>query len=299
MSAPSSVRAMASSALCALAMLATPDVIARMGQTPALDRLLAMAGAHVEQYTRGMSNVVVQEDYQQIVRDEPIQWRRTRADMIVFDVAGHGWWVPFRDVFEVDGQPVRERDDRLARLAEVFSSNADAVAQARVLSEESARFNLGDFGLGVHRTINTPITALAFLLAANQPRSTFSVDGTEVIDGIACRIVTFTEVREPSLIESLDGIVQAGGRFWIEPVSGRVLRAELLAVTTLALDRTRLVRGRITTTYAEESRLGIWVPVRMDERYDVVRGPVKSAIDGRADYSNFRRFGVSTSEQTR
>jgi hypothetical protein len=78
-----------------------------------------------------------------------------------------------------------------------------------------------------------------------------------------------------------------------------ILRAELLAVTTLARDRTRLVRGRITTTYAEESRLGIWVPVRMDERYDVVRGPVKSAIDGRADYSNFRRFGVSTSEQTR
>ncbi|MCC7043512.1 MAG: hypothetical protein IT183_06600 [Acidobacteria bacterium] len=293
------VRALASSALCALAMLATPDVIAGTGQAPGLDRLLAMAAAHVEQYTRGMSNVVAEEDYQQIVREDSIHWRRTRADMIVFDVAGNGWWVPLRDVFEVDGQPVRERDDRLARLAEVFSSNADAVAQARAISEESARFNLGGFGLGVHRTINTPMTALAFLSAVNQPRSTFSVEGTEVIDGIACRVVTFAEVQEPSLIESLDGIVQAGGRFWIEPVSGRVLRAELLAATTLARDRTRSVRGRITTTYVEEGRLSIWVPVRMDEHYDVIRGPVTSAIDGRADYSNFRRFGVSTSEQTR
>lgn len=298
MSVPASVRAKAASALCALVILATPDASVRTGQAPVLDRLLAMAAAHVDEYAHGMSNVVAQEDYQQIVRDVPIQWRRTRADMIVFDVAGNGWWVPFRDVFEVDGQPVRERDDRLARLAEVFSSDADAVAQARVISEESARFNLGGFGLGLHRTINTPMTALAFL-TAGKPRSTFSIDGTEAIGAVACRVVTFTEVREPSLIESVDGIVQAGGRFWIEPVSGHVLRAELLAVTTLARDRTRLVRGRITTTYAEDGRLGIWVPVRMDEHYEVVRGPIKGAIDGRADYSNFRRFGVSTSEQTR
>jgi hypothetical protein len=291
------VRAMASSTLCALAMLATSDVIAGTGQAPALDRLLAMAAAHVEQYARGMSNVVAQEDYQQIVRDDPIQWRRTRADMIVFDVAGNGWWVPFRDVFEVDGQPVRERDDRLARLAEAFASSTDAVAQARVISEESARFNLQGFGLS--RTINTPMTALAFLSAVNQPRSTFSVEATGVINGVACSVVTFTEHRVPSLIESLDGTVQAGGRFWIDPASGHVLRSELLAVTTLTRDRTRRVRGRITTNYTEEGRLGIWVPVRMDEHYDVVRGPVTSAIDGRADYSNFRRFGVSTSEQTR
>jgi hypothetical protein len=299
MSVPSSVRVVASSALCALVVLAAPDAPARAGQAPALDRLLATAAARVAEYGQGMSNVVAQEDYQQVVREVPIRWRRTRADMLVFDVAGNGWWVPFRDVFEVDGQPVRERDDRLARLAAVFSSNADAVAQARIISEESARFNLGGFGIGLHRTINTPMTALMFLTTIHQPQSTFSLDGAEVIAGVTCRVVRFTEVREPSLIESLDGTVQAGGRFWIEPMSGRVMRSELLAVTTLATDRTRLVRGRITTTYAEEGRLGIWVPVRMDEHYEVVRGPTKGTIDGRADYSNFRRFGVSTSEQTR
>jgi hypothetical protein len=243
-----------------------------------LDRLLAMGAAHVAEYGRGLSNVVAQEDYQQIVRSDPIQGRRTRADMIMFDVTGDGWWVPFRDVFEVDGRTVRERDDRLARLAAVFTSDADAVAQARVISEESARFNLG--GFDVSRTINTPMTTLAFLAAANHSRSTFRVDGTDVIGGVSCSVVSFTETRAPSLIES-------------------VLRAELQAVTTLIQDRGTLVRGRIVTTYAEHARLGIWVPVRMDEHYDIVRGPVTRAIDGRADYSNFRRFGVTTSEQTR
>jgi hypothetical protein len=262
-----------------------------------LDRLLAMGAAHVAEYGRGLSNVVAQEDYQQIVRSDPIQGRRTRADMIMFDVTGDGWWVPFRDVFEVDGRTVRERDDRLARLAAVFTSDADAVAQARVISEESARFNLG--GFDVSRTINTPMTTLAFLAAANHSRSTFRVDGTDVIGGVSCSVVSFTETRAPSLIESVEGTVEAGGRFWIDPVSGRVLRAELQAVTTLIQDRGTLVRGRIVTTYAEHARLGIWVPVRMDEHYDIVRGPVTRAIDGRADYSNFRRFGVTTSEQTR
>jgi hypothetical protein len=216
--------------------------------------------------------------------------------MILFDVSGTGWWVPLRDVFEIDGGAVRERDDRLARLAEAFSSDANALAQARVISEQSAEFNLGDFA---HRTINTPLTALMFLTVAHQPASTFSLGGTQTIGGVGCRVVSFTEVRVPSLITSFDGTVQARGSFCIEPESGHVLRSELFAVTTLARDRTRSVRGRIVSTYAADNRLDIWVPVRMDEHYDVIRGMDRTTMNARADYSNFRTFGVSTSEENR
>ena len=236
----------------------------------------------------------MQEDYQQIVRDVPAFTRRTRADMILFDVTGNGWWVPFRDVFEVDSQIVRERDDRLAQLFQAWS-DPDAMAQARAISEESARFNLSGFGISIARTINTPMTAFAFLTATNQARSTFSLGGIESVDGVRCRIVSFTEHAVPSLVESTDGTVQVAGRFWVDEASGRVHRSEFTATTVLRRDRARSVRAIITTTFAEDARLGVWMPVRMDEHYDVSRGGTRGVINGRATYSNLRRFQVTTS----
>ncbi len=296
MSAGIPVRAAVASVLAAVVLASMPDagVRASMQEDVALAPILARAAAAVEADTQALAGLVMQEDYQQIVRDRPAVTRRTRADMILFDVTGHGWWVPFRDVFEVDGQAVRERDDRLAQLFQAWST-PDALAQARAISEESARFNLSGFGIAIARTINTPMTAFAFLTAADQPRSTFSLGGIESVRGVRCRVIAFTEHAVPSLVESTDGTVQAGGRFWIDEASGRVHRSEFTAVTVLARDRARSVRAVIITTFASDARLGVWMPVRMDEHYDVSRGGTRGVINGRATYSNLRRFTVTTS----
>ena len=47
-------------------------------------------------------------------------------------------WVGYRDTFEVDGKPVRDRDERLERLL-----SDGAVGQAARIAEQNARFNLG------------------------------------------------------------------------------------------------------------------------------------------------------------
>lgn len=292
---PRRVRRLAWEWLIASAVVLTSIGIldARQSASPAL---LAKAAAHVQRFIAGMSNVVAVETYEQAqqtngMRAVTLSTRRTRADFLVLPI-GESGWVPFRDLYEVDGQRVRDRDDRLARLLGHF--DAQAMEQAVAISNESARFNLNP-GF-VDRTINTPMTALMFLQADNQSRSSFSTDGRATIGKVACEIVSFVEHRTPSLIQSPHAIT-VRGRFWIEPATGAVLRSELRANAALNANDTQTVRAIVTVNYTPEPKLGVWVPATMDEMYDVgvssqiTRG---QSLSGHADYSGFRTFGVTT-----
>jgi VWFA-related protein len=141
---------------------------------PALlaNSVLRTAASYLQQYEHDVSALVAEEDYVQRLPNDR-QSRRLRSDMLIIldQVAG---WVGFRDVFEVDGKPVHDRDERLAKL--FLKPNANSFAQARRIVEESSRFNLNPAIGGVNRTINQPLLALKFLRAANQARSTFAID---------------------------------------------------------------------------------------------------------------------------
>ena len=53
----------------------------------------------------------------------------------------------------------------------------------------------------------------------------------------------------------------------------------------------REARGTITVTYGPQEKLaGLWVPVRMEERYAV---GMSQTIDCVATYANFRQFNVT------
>src|SRR4029079_5643989 len=73
----------------------------------------------------------------------------------------------FRDVFEVDGRPIRHRDDRLEQLLR-GPAGLDSADVASIVAE-SARFNIGD----VDRNVNTPLFTLRILEAGNQRRFRF------------------------------------------------------------------------------------------------------------------------------
>jgi hypothetical protein len=282
--------------MVAAALLSAAVVVLDARQVPSPE-ILAKAAAHVQRFIAGMSHVVAVETYEQAqqtngMRAVTLSTRRTRADLLVLPI-GESGWVPFRDVYEVDGQRVRDRDDRLTRLLGHLD-DAKAMEQAVAISNESARFNLNP-GF-VERTINTPMTTLMFLQAENQNRSSFSTDGRATIGKVACEIVSFVEQRTPSLIQSPHAIT-VRGRFWIEPATGAVLRSELRANAALTADDTQAVRAIVTVNYAREPKLGIWVPATMDETYDVgISGQITGgqSLSGHAEYSGFRTFGVTT-----
>lgn len=268
------------------------------GSSRALDVLLSQAATRAAELIRTMSTVVAQEDYRQVDRKGlDVSERVTRSDLAVVEIDDTGAWVPLRDVFEVDGRSIRDREERLTQL--LGSTGPDAVAQAEAIATESARLNLNAYGVVIDRTVNTPLTPLLFLLAANQPRSSFEMEGTAAIDGTACTVVTFTEEARPSLVRSIDGA--ASGRFWIETDTGRVLKSELQLRAALDPEGRNVVHAALAVTYRRDPDRGLWLAATMTERYDdyYLNQPTGRQLNAHADYSHFRQFGVSTSEAIR
>jgi len=259
---------------------------------PPLDDLLSAAGAYVAAYEHEISAIVAEEDYLQISRATvgSATSRRLRSDFLVLNLSAG--WIGFRDVFEVDGRPVRDRQERLAAL--FLKPTVDALGRAQEIATESARFNLSR-SVTVDRTINVPMIALRFLEPGNQRRSAFQLAGTEKVGGVECQVVRFIEQVSPRLL-STDSESAASGTFWIERGSGRVRRSELLVDSARTLTGRRTVQlsvgANIRVDYAEEPRLQLWLPVTMSEHYDI--SPNNETIDGRATYSNFRQFQVET-----
>jgi len=164
-------------------------------------------------------------------------------------------WLAFRDVVEVDGRAVRDRQERLQRLFR--APPADALAQARAIAFESARYNIGD----VMRTVNVPTLALEFLEPAAQKRSRFRKVREELVDGVRAWVVSFEERARPAIIRTARGKdVKTKGLAWIDPDAGRILRIEI---------DPQLQRGltaRITTTYAPDARLGLGIRIGLAHR---------------------------------
>jgi VWFA-related protein len=185
-------------------------------------------------------------------------------------------WLPYRDVYEVDGRQVRKPDARLARL--FTESPATAYDQAKKLSENSNRYDIGF----IDRNVNQPMIAFLFLKHLNRERFTFIKEGEDVIDGVTAWRVAFAERDFPTFIQG-DGNddVPADGVLWIDPQQGRVLK------TTVRLN-VEPVETEITVTYRPNPAFGeLWVPSEMRETYTAPAIKVEST----ARYTNIRTLG--------
>jgi hypothetical protein len=274
-------------AAAGLAIEAGPAAI----QPPTLPSLLEAAGRYVATYEARMAAFVFEEDYRQQVRCQfgsvRPQSRRLRSEVVVVNTADLGW-IGFRDVFEVDGQPVRDRQDRLQQL--FVAAGADVLARASAIADEGARFNLG----GAARNLNYPTMALLFLREGHQPRSRFSRGGSERVDGVLTWSVRFEEARRPALIRSRNDDVVASGEFWIEPETGRVWRSRLRVEEERAT-------GTIDVRYAPRTGFDVLMPVSMEENITVrgcdpgtgvVSAPGTETLSGEARYTNVKQFTV-------
>ena len=259
-----------------------------------LRTVMTRAGAYVVKYQQDFSLLLADERYLQEVRNTNQDAARdaSRAPegpgttpevrvlvsefaLVRVHDADRTLWLAFRDVVDVDGHAVRDRQERLERL--FLTPPADALAQARAIAFESARYNIGD----MVRTVNVPTLALEFLETAAQRRSSFGKKAEELVEGVRAWVVSFEERARPALIRTPRGQdVKTKGLVWIDPDTGRILKTEL---------DPQLQRGltaRITTTYAQDGRLRLWVPVTMTEVYEMER----RTLTGEATYTNFRRF---------
>lgn len=252
-----------------------------------LARVLELAGAYVLDYESAFANLVAEEVYEQSVAGGA-QRQTTRSELVFARLPGDIPWGSFRDVFEVDGRKLRDRDGRLEKL--FAGSPADAATRAQAVLAESARYN---FGSAV-RNVNLPTLPLLFLHPRNRHRFAFRRAGSERVLGTDAVLVDFAETARPTIVRGGDDAADlpASGRFWIDARHGVVLRTETrFRFESLAL-------ATIRTDYRREERLAAWVPSQMSERYEDLPGgarPVfRQLTEAVARYSTFRQFQVAT-----
>ena len=268
---------------------------------PDVNPFIARVSEYIAEYGRELSSVVSEETYTQetnaagniVLQGVVLDGKTAKAvpvsggkaartlvsDYLQVRIPNFQGWLPFRDVFEVDGQRVRDREDRLVKLF-VQSSPSRALENAQAIVRESARYNLGS----VHRDLNFPTLALWFLEPVSTRRFNFRKVGEETLQGRRVWVVEYTEVVRPTFVKTpAGGNIVSSGRIWAEPTTGRVHRTLLTAGI-----------ATITVEYAVRPEVpGLWLPVSMEEQYR--SGTV--VITGKATYAKFRQFQVQTMEQ--
>jgi hypothetical protein len=273
-------------------------------QNPTLDVVLARAAAYVSKYQAQLRGLVAEETYRQNVMltssSRPIgpgargrqtrEGRELKSDLLLVKLNDEDSWIQFRDVFEVDRKPVRDRDQRLSKL--FIEAKADARAQAESIQQESSRYNIGP----LMRTVNVPMLALLFLERNVQPVITFQqgkAGNVKRFDGLAepaeIWMVEYREEQKGTMVKGVNNRdIPSHGRIWLDGRTGRVLQTELISEDTD-------LRAEIDVTYRSEPGLELLVPGEMREIYIIRRNETR--IDGRATYSKFRQFTVSTTEK--
>jgi hypothetical protein len=303
-----------------LALTVFAAAIPATAQQPTLATVLQRAGAYVEEFHRQLSGIVAEEHYVQEVqafhkrngcpsnatyqstlncRGQLVNPMRTdlKSDLLLVRPSEGTRWAEFRDVFEVDGAPVRDRPERLTKLF----LGEDPVSSRQLLGrilEESSRFNIGD----VQRNINTPIFGLQVLDRSNQARfkfarsnkrvpETFSRDNTPTgafRTSTEVWVIEYRETQASTIVRTADRRdFPVRGRFWIEPTTGRVLMSEMIA-------KNRTVDATIDVSFQSEPLVGMLVPIEMREEYKDRGG---SHITGVATYGRFRQFTVNVDEK--
>src|SRR5438270_5370059 len=199
-----------------------------------LDELLDRAAWYLDYFVDEFENVVAEESYVQdsamlLPSFSPMpgarggafppppspsdvaraRHRDLRSDFLLVKSPDTAALVPFRDVIEVDGVPVRDREARLAKL--FLSASSGTMAQAERIREEGARYNLGN----MRSTLGNPVLALGVLQQSYQHRFSFTLAKEDRGFGPGVTVVDYKEIGMPAMIRGeAGGDLFAHGRLW-------------------------------------------------------------------------------------
>jgi hypothetical protein len=266
--------------LVSVGVLLASAAIASAQRRPTIDEVLALTIRYVGRLVNQFTSVVAEEQYVQRVDRAGGENRILKADFMLVNVGTARQWMPFRDVFEVNGIPIRDHDSRLVNL--FVEHPTKGLEQAKAINAESYRFNIG-----FQRNINNPLLALAFVQDSYRARFDFKLNGSEKINNIPVWVVIYEERARPTVITgNLKNDLPARGRYWIDQSTGALLRTELLLEDSLT-------KSRVITHFEYDQKFGVAVPVRMEETHAPGVGIRTVAT---ATYGRFRQFSVNTEE---
>ena len=252
----------------AVVVLELAGSTAVFSQSPDISELRRRVAVSARRFITEFSNVVSEEEYDQRF-SVGSRRRRLTSDFLLVAFPGRKEVVMvFRDVREVDGKAVNDKQERITKL--FLQPFDDAVRRARDIQREGLRHSV-DNG-----RVMDPLTVIGYLQLEYQ--AGFRISLGELSSGIGA------DVREINLTPTPARAKTAKpARAWVSETTGEVLKTELRE----GFGARALVT---TTTFGVDPMLKIRVPVEM--RDEVPRG--RNEFIGTAKYSNFRRFDVRT-----
>lgn len=236
-------------------------------------------------YEPQLSTVVADELMTQRSRERGwvINHRRIESEVAFIALPGGAGWMGFRRTVKVNGRAIKDAGVPLAQL--MTSGASDDYDQARLLLADSAAHNLG-----APRTINLPNLPLELLHPRHRHRFAQEVYARETVRGTPTVLLRFDELSTPTIIQQAGGVdgpadMKTVVWAWIEPESGRLLRAQVTARDS-RMGTTPFV-AEVRVEFQEDKKVGMLVPTQMTEKFFVDRG---GSGEGTAKYSNYRRF---------
>jgi hypothetical protein len=270
-----------------LTVVATMAAVGVLGaaEKPTSTALVELASTYLTSFVQRFSSVVADERYIQTWMSNSgvtLARRELKSEFLLTRPNPTSPLMTFRDVVEVDGVAVRDRDDRLMEL--FLKPSAKATEEATIITIESSRYNVGNLA----RTVNQPFYALIFLQPSYNKRFNYSVDKLDKNVGQDVWIMQYKETARPSFARGASGKeLPARGRYWINAVTGEILKTEILLE-----DSTH--KTEITTTFRMNDRFKIGLPSEMKEQYALKGNAGK--ITATATYDRFREFQIQTLE---
>jgi hypothetical protein len=301
------MRTIPSSVIAGVAALALGGPATAQVPPPVLSAVLSRAATYVENFADRLSGFVTAESYVQDVRPAMNRFgsrpanirpytgplhRELQSDLLLVRPVGAEGWMQFRDVTDVDGRKLKDRNDRLARL--FLQPSKSTASQARKIMDESSRYNIGE----IERNINLPVLALAVLDRDMQPGFQFTLDETPGKNDLPksaafappadAIVVSFKEIALRTMVASPQGKnLPASGRFWLDRATSQIFLTQI-GVEDLSL------RAVIHVAYGPVDTIDMPVPIEMHETYENKLNGTR--VEGSASYSNFRQFKVAVDE---
>ena len=246
--------------LCASPVVRTQD--AEVGE------LARRVAAYARRFISEFSNVVSEEEYDQRFTIGSRK-RHLKSDFLLVGYPGRPEVVMvFRDVREVDGKAVRDKQDRITKL--FLQPFNNAAKRAQEIHRDGLRLSVDNGRL------MDPLTVVGYLQPEYQGGFRISLGDTAKDLG--------ADIREIDLLPMPGrGRTSKQSRAWVSETTGEIYKTELQSGFGGRAEIT-------TTTFAPDPGLNLRVPVEM--RDEVPRG--SDDFIGTAKYSKFRRFEVRT-----
>ena len=275
-----------------------------------VDQIVARVLESSAAYRKTFRNLTAEEtkDLEQFDKSGRVnKRRRIVGDLLVYQAARGADPVEYRDVREVDGQPVKQRSERALTLLQRAMSAASLERELQVIGRESQRYDFNYHVSGL--TINQGSLGPMF-------RSEYRVDwvGREQLDGhdvvvLDYRLTAPMPLSSPFLAGLDKGLFPNFGanaadiraRIWADATTFQLRRDRWQIVALNPALPDALIFLNRESTYGD-SRFGILTPRRILYDFHGRTGGTKQkpsiTLTARMTftYDAFRRFDVATEE---